>query len=108
MKRSKNLKEFAVNIAEIYQSQPAELDGYLKSHNVCFRVGVNPEQFYNDLQLCISAGRTDLIEYIIGRDIHLAFALWALFRKPVDLVTEFFSKPSTQAAITLAVLNSMK
>lgn len=108
MKKSKNIREFAHNIAEIYKTNPSEVGQYMKGHNVCFRVGASHAQFTSDLELCLAAGRVDLVEYIIGRDMHVAFALWAMSRKPADVVSEFFNKAATQAAITLLALNSMK
>lgn len=108
MTKSKSFKEFAVNIAKVYQNQPSELDGYIKAHNVCFKVGVKQQEFNNDLELCINAGRLDLVEYVVGRDTHTAFALWAFYRKSTDIITEFFNKHSTKAAIELMALNNMK
>lgn len=108
MTKSKSLREFAVNIAELHKNQPSEVDRYIKAHNVCFRVGVKPEQFNSDLDLCVNAGRADLVEYIVGRDMHTAFSLWAMCITPSDIITEFFNKHSTQAALSLMALNSMK
>lgn len=108
MNKSKSLKEFAANLADLSKKGPGEIDRYIKINNVCFRIGTNQAQFYSDLELCVNAGRVDLVEYIIGRDMHTAFALWVFFKKPVDIVTEFFKKESTQAAISLMALNSMK
>lgn len=108
MTKSKSFKAFAVNIAEVYKNKPSEIDGYMKAHNVCFKVGVKQQEFNNDLELCISAGRLDLVEYVVGRDTHTAFALWAFNRKPSDIITEFFNKHSTQAALSLMALNNMK
>lgn len=102
------MKEFAVNIANDYKANSLELNGYMKIHNVCFRAGTNEHQFLNDLQLCVNANRVDLVEYIVGRDMHTAFALWAFYRKPSDIISEFFNKQSTQAAISLMALNSIK
>lgn len=107
MTKSNSFKQFAANVAKVYQNQPSEVDGYLKAHNVCFKACASA-QFYNDLQLCINAGRADLVEYIVGRDMHTAFALWAFNRRPSDIITEFFNKQSTQAAVSLMALNSMK
>lgn len=108
MKRSKSLREFAVNIADTYKTNPFEVDRYIKVHNVCFKVGTSREQFNNDMELCITAGRIDLLEYVIGRDMHTAFALWAFYRKKSDIISEFFNKETTQAAITLLAMNSVK
>ena len=108
MKRSKSLREFAANIAETYKNQPAEVDRYIKVHNVCFKVGASREQFNNDLELCLNSDRIDLLEYVIGRDMHTAFALWAFYRKKSDIIAEFFNKETTQAAITLLAMNSVK
>lgn len=80
MKKSTNIKEFVSNISETYKVMPSEVDRYIKAHNVCFRVGASREQFNNDMELCINAGRLDLLEYVIGRDMHLAFALWAIVK----------------------------
>lgn len=108
MIKSKNFRQFAENLADLSRTAPGEIDRYIKAHNVCFKVGADVGQFQRDLQLCTNANRTDLIEYIVGRDMHTAFALWAFYRKPADIIGEFFKKESTQAAIALMTLNSMK
>lgn len=107
MIKSKSLRQFAENLSALYKSAPREVDNYIKSHNVCFRVGSDQEQFNKDLELCVNAGRIDLVEYLIGRDMHTAFAWWAFNAKP-GIITEFFNKESTKAAIALMTLNIMK
>lgn len=81
MIKSKNLSQFAQNLARLSRTAPGEIDRYIKVHNVCFKVGADVGQFHRDLQLCTNAGRIDLIEYIVGRDMHTVFALWAFYRK---------------------------
>lgn len=83
MEKSYNTAQFAANIATIYKANPSEVDRYIMIHNVCFKVGASREQFNNDMELCLNAARLDLLEYVIARDMHLAFALWAMF-KPND------------------------
>lgn len=80
MQKSKTAKDFAANIAETHKSNPMEVDRYLKAHNVCFRTGTSREQFNNDMVLCINADRLDLLEYVISRDMHTAFAIWEMVK----------------------------